>query len=293
MLKKQRDFLRIRHAKEYIDGVRKNPFFFRTAPKRWMAFSGIAFTLFFLTIGAIKLTYLPAFQLKEIVVKGTTVINQEDVQRAINDTIAKNWIPFISKTNVYFIDTDAIIQELKTSLAIATASIAQSGTSFEVTIEEKVMTVALKTKEKAIFLGLNGAYLRDASAEESRAIDVRIGTATPEEGEVIVQLQQGMPVVVDSQNEPASYIPLESITQILEINSYLNSRGIIVKKYSLDGVNALFTRIDTNQSYDLYFDLNNSASNQIHALDAIVSEPGFTSPSEYIDLRFGAYVYLK
>lgn len=293
MLKKQRDFLRIRHAKEHLDGVRKNPFVFRSPPKRWLIIGGIALGFALVVSGIIALTYIPAFRLSGITVSGTTVISPADIQRNIEETITSHGYPLIAKNNTYLINTHTLAQRIRDTFALDTVTIVRNGTTFAVTVKEKVMTVALRTKEKTLFLGLDGAYVRDATAEESRAIDVRIGTAQQSEGEVLVPLQSEMPIILDTQNDPATSLPVESVQHILDISSQLSSRGTIVKTYSFDGATALFTRVDTNESYDLYFDLNNPVADQINALAAIITKPGFTTPAEYIDLRFGAYVYMK
>ncbi len=293
MLKKQRDFLRIRHAKEYLDGVRRNPFFFRAPPKRWLMVGGIMLGIALFTFGAIKLTYLPAFRLNTIAVSGTIVILPEDIQNSIRETIFSHGYPLVAKDNVYLINRHAITEQLQSSFALSNVNIVKNGTSLEIHVEERVMTVTLRTKEKTLFLGLDGAYVRDATAEESRAIDIRIGTAVATEGEVIIPLQKAMPIILDTENDPATSLPIESIQHILDISSQLSSRGTIVKTYSFDGATALFTRVDTNESYDLYFDLNNPVSDQMSALAAIMIKPDFVAPAEYIDLRFGAYVYMK
>lgn len=293
MLKKQRDFLRIRHAKEYLNGVRKNPFFFRAAPKRWLMVGGILLAAFLVAFGVIELTYLPTFQLSSISVNGTTVIHPEDIQKNVEGTLATHGYPLIAKRNAYLLSTRALADRLQNSFALENVTIVRSGTALTITVQEKVMTVALRTKEKTLFLGLDGAYVRDATTEESHAIDVRIGTAQATEGEVLVPLQSGMPIILDTQNDPAMSLPIESVNHILDISSQLSSRGTIVKTYSFDGATALFARVDTNESYDLFFDLNHPVADQMNALVAIITKPGFTIPTEYIDLRFGAYVYVK
>src|SRR3989338_1223041 len=103
MLKKQRDFLRLRHAKEYIDGVRKNPFFFKAPPKQWIMIGAGALMMAALIAGTIGLTYLPMFRLTSISVSGTTIINPEEIQKSIEYTIANHGYPLIARDNIYLI----------------------------------------------------------------------------------------------------------------------------------------------------------------------------------------------
>ncbi len=293
MLKKQRDFLRIRHAKEYIDGVRKNPLFFKAPPKRWVV-AGVGALIVMCSIaGIIGLTYIPAFQLTEISVTGTMVLDRTEMQRHVEDFIRSHGYPFISKHNAYLMNVAAIEADLLQNFALDGASVQHDGRTIVVDVKEKIMTIALRTKEKTMFLDVNGSYVRDATAEESRAIDVRIGSAVLTEGETLVPLQSDMPIILDTQNDPATTLAHESVTHVLDIVTSLKQRGILIKTFTFDGATALFTRVDTNQSYDIYFDLNASIAEQMSVLAAILTKPGFTEPSEYIDLRFGAYVYVK
>lgn len=293
MLKKQRDFLRIRHAKEHIDGVRKNPFFFRTPPKRWIMIGAGALIMTAVIAAAVGITYLPPFRLTSVSISGTTVLNPEEIRKNIDDSIANYGYPLIAKNNAYLIRTSIIEQRLMQSFALESVNIQRNGTTLEASVKEKIMTIVLRTKEKTIFLGLDGVYVRDATAEESRAIDVRIGTASATEGEVFVPLQSDMPIILNTKNDPATSLSVESVRTVLDIASLLKSRGVTVQTFTFDGATTPFTRVDTDQSYDLFFDLHRSPTDQIAALAAILDRQEFSVPSEYIDLRFGAYVYMK
>lgn len=293
MLKKQRDFLRIRHAREYIDGVRKNPFFFRAPPKRWIVLGSSALAFLCIIAGIVGITYLPAFRLSGITVSGTTVLDSDALRASIEESIANHGYPLVAKQNVYLIKTSAIQERLMQNFALDDASVKRDGTTLAVTVKEKIMTIAFRTKEKTMFLDVNGAYVRDATAEESHAIDVRIGTAALTEGETLVPLQSDMPIILDTQNDPATSLTPSRVEHVLDIVTSLKQRGILVKTFTFDGATALFTRVDTNEAYDVYFDLNTDIAAQMSVLAAILTKPGFTTPSEYIDLRFGAYVYVK
>ncbi len=293
MLKKQRDFLRIRHAKEYLDGVRKNPFFLKAPPKRWLMVGAGALMMTGIIAGVVGLTYIPMFRLTGISVSGTIVINPDDIKSAIQVIVTNHGYPLIDRQNIYLINTSAIESRLMQAFALDSVNVERNGTVLEATVKEKITTVVLRTKEKTIFLGLDGAYVRDATAEESHAIDVRIGTAPATEGETLAALQADMPIILDTQNDPATSLSIQSISHVLDIVTSLKQRGTAVTAFAFDGATTLFTRVNTDQSYDLFFDLNHPISAQIATLAAIINTPGFSAPSEYIDLRFGAYVYVK
>ncbi len=291
--KKQRNFLRIRHAKEYLDGVRKNPFFLKASPKSWLMIGAGALLMAGIITATVAFSYLPMFRLTSITITGTNIIDPVALQENIEEQIVKSRYPLLAQNNAYLMRTSAIEYRLMNNFALDSVQVRREGTTLVVVVKEKIMTIALRTKEKTLFLGLDGAYVRDATAEESRAIDVRIGTAVANDGEAVRPIQSEMPVVLDTQNDPATSLPQDSVNHLLDISTQLNSQGVLVKTFTFDGATALFTRVDTNEAYDLYFDLNHSVSDQMTALNAILAEPGFLPPSEYIDLRFGAYVYMK
>ncbi len=293
MLKKQRDFLRLWHAKEHGNGIRKNPFFFRAPPKKWLIITGIVLGIVGIIGGCIGTTYLSYFRITGITVQGATITRAEDIQQNAWETITTHSYPFIAKENVFLIRVQRIEQELMKRFALESAVVSRSGRTLNIALVEKVTTLALRTQEKTVFLDLSGTYIRDATAEESRAIDVRIGTAVPTEGEVIAPLHAEMPIILDTQTDPATSLPIQSVEHILALTSSLHNQGITVKTYTLNGVHAPFVRLDTNQPYSLFFDLNRPVNEQISALTTITSSPSFIPPAEYIDLRFGAYVYMK
>jgi hypothetical protein len=134
-------------------------------------------------------------------------------------------------------------------------------------------------------------YIRDATAEESHAIDVLIGSAEQKEGEVLTPLQSEMPVILDTQNDAEPKLTTASTIAIIALEKNLIAMGITPKTYSIDGLAAPWTKVDTSQ-YDIYFDLTRSIDDQIRMLAATLSQNTVT-PSQYVDVRFGAYVYVK
>jgi len=293
MLKKQRDFLRLRHAKEHVDGIRKNPLFFRAPPKRWIMIGVGALIMTVAIASVVGLTYIPWFRLTTISVSGATILDPTAIEQHVRDTLTYRGYPLIARDNVFLVNLSKIEQRLMADFALERVDVQRNGHALDVQVKEKIMTVILRTKEKTVFLGLDGAYVRDATAEESRAIDIRIGTAEATEGEVPAPLQANVPIILDTKNDPATSLPLESVSHVLDIATLLHYRGVSVNTFTFEGAAALFTRVDTDQSYDLYFDLTRATTDQISTLATIVGKSGFTAPSEYIDLRFGAYVYVK
>lgn len=291
---KQRNFLRLRHAKAHGDGTLKNPLFFRAPQKHWARILKIVLTVAAFVSGLIGLTYLPAFALQSITIQGTHTIDPAVIESFVRETVQSKHLPLCAKTNVYTVRTTAIENEILSHFSVDAVTVSRQGSSLLVSVKEKVTTIALRTKEKTVMLDLAGTYVRDATAEESRAIDLRIGTAAAQAEETIAPLQADMPIVLDTENDAVTALSEDAARSLLQISDHIGIAGLHPISYTIEGLNAPFVRVDTDASYDVYFDLfARPIEEQIRALQAIVGQNGFTAPKEYIDLRFGAYVYMK
>ncbi|MFI3158114.1 MAG: hypothetical protein QX199_18355 [Methylococcaceae bacterium] len=293
MLKKQRNFLRLRHAKEHDEGIRKNPLFLKVPPKKWLIIAGFVLSIALIIGGIIGVTYLPWFVLEGVTVTGTTTLDPNTISSDVLSNLSAVGYPFLAKDNVFLIRQNEVTKNLLAHFSFESVVVKREGRQLTIVVKEKVMTVALRTQEKTMFLNLDGSFARDATPEESHAIDVRLGAVAQAPDEILTPLQPNMPIVIDTQTDPATTLPVETVDHVIAIVSALEARAVMVKTFSIDGAHALFTRVDTTQPFDLFFDLSTPVSTQIDTLTTIQSKPEAPKPTEYIDLRFGAYVYVK
>ncbi len=294
MLKKQRDFLRLRHAKAHDDGTLKNPLFLKMKTPRWRIGAAMFTGALVMVAAGIGITYIPIFQLDTVTVHGTVTLDPKQIEQTIRESIARKQLPLCAPTNVYFPRRVWLENEVMLQFPLQSISITRHGQSLEVSVTEKVTTVALRTKEKTAMLDVAGAYVRDATFEESRAIDIRIGTATATTDELVITLQPDMPIVINTQNETVTELSRTSATAFIALAEGLPMNGMHAIALYIDGLDAPFVRIDTTAGYDVYVDIGlRSIEEQMQALSAVISSDNFVAPQEYIDLRFGAYVYKK
>lgn len=294
MLKKQRNFLRLRHAKAHDDGTLKNPLFLKIKTPRWRIGAMIVGSIVIIVAGAIGITHIPFLQLETVTINGTVTLDAQVMEQSIREHIAQKRLPFCSFTNVYFTKLNTLEDALMTQFPLQSVSVVRQGQSLEVLVKEKVTTIALRTKEKTAMLDVTGTYVRDATFEESRAIDIRIGTATAAPDELIITLQPDMPIVMNTQNDSITTLSTASTTALIALAQQLPLNGMHALAFYVDGLDAPFVRIDTTETYDIYADIAlRTVEEQMTALHAIVTAEGFVPPKEYIDLRFGAYVYTK
>lgn len=291
MLKKQRNFLRLRHAKAHDDGTLKNPLFSKPAQSKWLTVATIVLALVGVVTAMIGVTYIPFFSVTNIHLTGNTVLSTNEMVQTAWGAVDAVPLPLVHKRSIFFNPTQRVRSALESHFSLETLTVTRNGQDIHIEIKEKITTLALRSKEKTAFLDLSGTYIRDATAEESRAIDVLIGSAEPREGETLVPIQSEMPVILNTQNDADPQLPPTSTTAILALEKALTAMGIQPTTYSIDGLAAPWTKVDTMQ-YDIYFDLTRSVDDQIRMLAATLNQNTVT-PTEYVDVRFGAYVYVK
>lgn len=291
MLKKQRNFLRLRHAKAHDDGTLKNPLFCKPTQSKWLTAATILLAAIGVITAIIGVTYIPFLSVTSINLTGTAILSTDEMVQTAWSAVDAVPLPLANKRSILFSPTQRVRNALESHFALETLTVTRSGQNIHIEIKEKVTTLALRTKEKTSFLDLSGAYIRDATAEESRAIDVLIGSAEPKEGEALTPIQTEMPVILNTQNDADPKLASASTTAILALEKALTAMGIQPKTYSIDGLAAPWTKVDTNQ-YDIFFDLTRSIDDQVRMLAATLSQNTVT-PTEYVDVRFGAYVYVK
>jgi hypothetical protein len=243
------------------------------------------------TIGA---THIPVLQLQAVTIHGVVTLDPYAIEQAVRDHIATHRLPLCSTTNVYFTRLNTLEEALAQQFPLQSITVTRVGQSLDVAITEQVTTIALRTKEKTVMLDVTGVYVRDATFEESRAMDIRIGTATAEPDELVITLQPDMPIIMNTHNDAVTALSAASTAAFLAFAEQLPMNGMHAVVFYLDGLDAPFARIDTTEAYDVYVDIGSrSVEEQMSALHAIVSADDFVPPKEYIDVRFGAYVYIK
>jgi hypothetical protein len=294
MVKTQRNFLRLRHAKAHDDGTLKNPLFLKIKTPRWRIGAAVVGGIVAFTAACIGATYIPVLQLQTVAVHGTITLSPEDIEHVVRNHIASARLPLCSRTNVYFTRLASLEDDVMTRFPLQSVTITRQGQMLDIALLEKVTTIALRTKEKTVMLDVTGAYVRDATAEESRAIDIRIGSATPAPDELIITLQPDMPIIMNAHNDSITALSASSTAVFIALAQQLPINGMHATAFYIDGLDAPFVRIDTTEGYDLYVDIGlRTVEEQMKALHTIVTAEGFVPPSKYIDLRFGAYVYMK
>lgn len=291
MLKKQRNFLRLRHAKAHDVGTLKNPLFSKPAQSKWLTAATIALAMVGVVTALIGVTYIPFFSVTSINLTGAAILNTNEMVLIGWNAVDDVPLPLVNKRSIIFSPAKRVRDTLESRFALEAITVTRNGQSIHIEIKEKVTTLALRTKEKTSFLDLSGVYIRDASTEESRAIDVLIGSAEPAEGEILTPIQTEMPIILNKQNDADTKLTVASTTAILALEKALTAMSIHPKTYSIDGLAAPWTKVDTDQ-YDIFFDLTRSIDDQVRMLAATLNQNTVT-PKEYVDVRFGAYVYVK
>ncbi len=294
MVKHSRNFLRLRHAKAHDDGTLKNPLFLKIKTPKWRIGLGIVLGTVFLVACGIGITYIPIFQLRSVNIRGVVTLDPSALSQSVWESMRQSRFPFTSETNIYSVRLATLADRLSQQYPLQSVTIRRNGQEFDIDVVERITTIALRTKEKTVMLDVSGVYIRDATTEESRAIDIRMGSATPLPEEYLFPLQVDMPIVVNTKNDPTPALSAQKTLALLTLSEQLPMNGLHAVAFFLDGIDAPFVRIDTTAEYDLYVDIaTRSITEQMDALRAVIAADTSVLPDQYIDLRFGAYVYTK
>ena len=291
---KHRNFLRAWHAKQYDGRPRKNPFF----PDRESIprFKVLVFMIGggALLVGGISLfIFAPIMSVQAVTIQGLTTIAPSEVEQVVHEQRAKRRWFIAPQNNAYLLDKEAIAMTLEQRFQFESLSVERKGREVIISAKERILEVALQSGGKTFFLGIDGTLVREASPEESRALDVRLGKITLGEGESLPHLQPTMPILIDLSASEHPVLSSDRVHDVLDLNERLLARNITPSTYTFTNFNEPWTRVQSTQSYAILIDITQNLTTQLELLDVILHQTTDPIPYEYIDVRFGDHVYVK
>lgn len=291
---KQRNFLRAWHAKQYDGRPRKNPLFpdRESLPRMKVAIFVVASCVCVIG-GFIGLIFAPFLTIQTIEIRGLTTLPAPEIETIINvQRGERRWL-FAPQNNVFIFDQKDLVQHLMSVYQFEELSVEREGRVLVIHAKERILEIALKSGAKTYFLGVDGALIRETSLEEYKALDVRLGLTTPTEGEVLLQLQPTMPIIIDQSAQEPPAVSQDRIEALLALNERLLQQNITPVTYTFTNMNEHWTRVQTAQGYAILIDVTAKIASQLATLDVILNEAGSPVPYEYVDVRFGDHVYVK
>lgn len=292
---KHRNFLHKWHAKNAEGNPLRNPLFpHRACSTRRKLITVIgAGTLFIGGLFALVML-LPFFQVSGVVIEGLTSISRDDVTHAVDERLSSKSLFVLPGRHRLLIDEDDIARILSEQFLFKSVNVTYDGKTMVIFVEERVLEIALRSADKTYFLTLEGAISREASVEESLALDVRLGKTAAPEGVTLPSLQPTMPIIQLGQLDVTETLGLDRriVSGVIAVDEGLRAIDVLPISHEVIRLSDRWITTHTQAGYDVMIDVTKDIADQLETLKTILGSRD-DARYEYIDVRFGEHVFVK
>ncbi|MBI4598747.1 hypothetical protein HY734_00950 [Candidatus Uhrbacteria bacterium] len=300
-VRKRRNHARRVHLSRYRARSFQNPYFSNRLPSHWRTLSltaagiglgvMVALTSFLLTS--------PRFLLTSVRIEGTQTIRPQAIRSVVEEYLNKDrWLFFKARHRLLF-QTTALDAELRKQFVFEQVEIALKPPEVVVSVAEKTAVSLWSSGEHTYLLDARGIALREVSLDERTELlsppplygPFRAGQDTSAGTLPLVACEDtsAQPVAIGDELLPE--VRLASIRQFVE---RLKTLGISVERCATDPRIGTWMTAFTEAGYAVLFDpalpIDSQADNLAVVLRERVPDP---SRLQYVDVRFGDYVYYK
>lgn len=232
----------------------------------------------------------PQFLLSNIEITGTACLEQDVVKKEIEAELSGRKALFFTRGNTFLFNANALSDRLTTNLPINSVEISTDGNTLRVAIVEDVVMVLIHSADNWLLADLNGAVLRQLSADEIVSIDSPTpDAALPFDKIPKILLNEGVSV---ESKEPI--YPAERLAMLAELDKGLRGIGLTPHRYTLDKRKDTWLSVSTKEKpYAIYVELEKPVDAQMKILASVFTQHEEIPGMSYIDLRFGNRVYMK
>lgn len=240
------------------------------------------------------LIYGPVLGIAGVRIEGLMTIAAADVESLVTEQRGTRRLLILPQNNVVVFDTAKLASTLHQSYALETVDVARDGRLIVITAKEKVLHVAVRDARRTFFVGRDGNVIREATAEESKAVDVRLGLAQPQDGETLPVFQPGMPVirVPDVADGQPVIMAAERVETVIHLVERLFAMRIKPLLMTFARNEDPWITVRTEAGYDVLVDITEPLEGQLQSLKAVLDN-GEGVSYEYIDVRFGEHIFVK
>jgi len=277
-MRRRRNFFKKYHLKRYQSRRFQNPYFHqvrknkRTNWKHLLIVIGCLalFVLFF---------YIPFLRIISVKIIGTEHIAPESISQIVEDELGKQRFLLFPANNRWLINEEKIQEKLYEHFVFDSIELQTKGKTLNVTVKERVSTLVWQTTERSYFVDLAGTIIREITELDLVTIFNYPSFTDQTNAEIAI----GQTVL--SENMVQGAIDFDYLSEQINVQ---------VESFRVEDYEIGWLAAKSEDGYWILFDPNNDLEPQINNLEIVLRE-SISNPSlvQYIDLRFGDYVYYK
>ncbi|MFH1315230.1 MAG: hypothetical protein ABIH67_02415, partial [Candidatus Uhrbacteria bacterium] len=206
-------------------------------------------------------------------------IATESISQIVEQELSKQRFLLFPANNRWLINEEKIQEKLYEHFVFDSIDLQIKGKSLNVTVKERVSTLIWQTTDKSYFVDLTGTIIREST-------------------ETDLEMILDYPTFIDQTNAQIAIgqsVLSENMVQGAINFDYLSEQiNIPVESFRVEDYEIGWLAAKSKEGYWILFDPSNDLEPQINNLEIVLRE-SITNPNlvQYIDLRFGDYVYYK
>lgn len=275
------------HKKNY-----QNPLFpRRKKPVKNLKFKILSGAIVFLAVFFLYwINQAPFFQIKNINVYGTELINKSEVENLIREQTSKKRYLFFTQSNILFFNKFEVKKILAKNYYFQELKVVKKYfNSIEINIKEESTALILVTDNKKFNLNKFGKVIMEYKSDQS---DVSLKQGQAEIIRPLITSSQ-IPIIFDKSNSQVfvgqQSLPKETVDFLLNINDELkNQIDFNIAQYTIENSKLDEITAITNEGWEIRFKTTDSVKSQSVLLSLVLKEKISDRKNlKYIDLRFG------
>ncbi|MFA5047667.1 MAG: hypothetical protein WC516_01355 [Patescibacteria group bacterium] len=253
-----------------------NPYFNNNPEKKFNT------KLYLKIIIAIFLVYLFVYsdllKIKNVEVKGTDIIPQEELSGLVNNYLNHNIYFVFPRRNLLFLNKDGLKKELSSHYSLSKIDINKGWQKVSINIEEKVSSLLVYNQKDSAyyFADFEGAITRQLPIDMANKYKIKFPQLTTNQDLAIGK----------------KIISARAVNFILELDKQLKAANYKIREYTLGGVdNVAFWSTD---GWMANFDVNSDMQSALDNLNLLLKKKiKDVKKLDYIDLSLGEKVFVK
>jgi len=269
--------------RQYQNRGRENPYFHHTQKIPWKGISAGVASLIAVLVLTVFLFSHSALTIQDVVIDGLEYIERSTFETEVTDYLDQRALLFFRRSNQFLFSMEDLQNKLEQDFTFTSLSISQSGKVLSITVQERTSNLVWATDtDKEYIVDLDGIIVRPFKREVDED----------------AQLALRLPVFYDTNEVPVvigdPVLTPEEIISVFRFHEILGAQGIGFTSTRVNRLTGGWMSIVTKTGYEIYFDVTGDIEAQGESLKTVLaSQVEDPDDLEYIDLRFGEYVYFK